>query len=92
MKMKAGSILKRVGGKAWAWFTASNRWKHFVGGAMIGLGADGWYCAMYTGAAVGGAMEMKDKMWGGRWDWTDWVCTVAGAAAGRLGISLTGPA
>ena len=35
------------------WFSKSNRWKHFVGGVLIGLGADDWYCACYTGAGVG---------------------------------------
>lgn len=35
------------------WLKASNRWKHLVGGLLIGLGADDWYCACYTGAVVG---------------------------------------
>lgn len=30
------------------WFTESNRYKHFIGGAIIGLGADILYCAGYA--------------------------------------------
>lgn len=72
--------MKRV----WQWLKASNHWKHLLGGIIIGMGADGWYCALYAGAGVAAAMELKDKMWGGKWDWTDISLTVAGAVVGRL--------
>lgn len=64
------------------WFTESNRYKHFIGGAIIGLGADSIYCAGYAGIGVASALEFKDKSWGGTWDWLDWGCTVAGVALG----------
>ena len=63
---------------------ASNRWKHLVGGFLIGLGADSNYCAAYTGCGVAAALELKDKLWGGKWDWTDFGVTVAGVIVGRL--------
>ncbi len=65
------------------WLKKSNRWKHLAGGCIIGLGADSHYCAAYAGIAVAGALELKDKMYGNKWDWTDFALTVAGAAAGR---------
>ena len=60
----------------------SNRWKHLLGGILIGLGADDWYCALYAGTGIAAAMELKDRLWGGRWDWIDLGLTVAGAAIG----------
>lgn len=66
------------------WFKSSNRWKHFVGGVAIGLGADDTYCAAYTGVLVASSLEMKDKLWGGKWDWIDWSLTIAGVLIGYL--------
>ena len=64
------------------WFIESNRWKHFTFAVCIGLFADSWYCAEYTGVGVASALEFKDKQHGNKWDWIDWLCTVAGATIG----------
>lgn len=69
--------------KIFTWLKTSNRWKHFVGGVLIGLGADDWYCACYTGAGVGAALELKDVLYGGSWDWTDFALTFGGAVVGH---------
>ncbi len=66
------------------WLGTSNRYKHLVGGVVIGLGANGTYCAAYAGVGVAGALELKDRLWGGQWDWIDFGCTVAGVVVGRL--------
>lgn len=65
------------------WLSASNRWKHLVGGCLIGIGSDDWYCALYAGTGVAAALELKDKMWGGQWDWMDLSLTVTGAVVGQ---------
>jgi hypothetical protein len=70
--------------KIWTWLKASNHWKHIVGGIIIGMGADDWYCALYAGVGVAAAMEFKDKLWGGKWDWVDLGLTVAGSVIGHL--------
>lgn len=71
------------------WLSASNRWKHLVGGFLIGFGSDDWYCTLYSSAGVAVALELKDKMWGGQWDWTDLSLTVIGAVAGQsIGSAL----
>ena len=44
------------------WFKESNHWKHFVGGVVIGLGANDLYCTVYASAGVIAAMELKDKL------------------------------
>ena len=70
------------------WLKASNRWKHLVGGLLIGLGADSWFCACYTGVGVGAALELKDTQWGGSWDWIDLGLTVGGAVVGHLTMAV----
>lgn len=64
------------------WLLESNRWKHLVGGIIIGAGANTIYCAFYAGIGVASALELKDKQWGGKWDWIDWSLTVIGVAIG----------
>lgn len=64
------------------WLGLSNRWKHLVGGVVIGLGSDDLYCAAYAGCGVAAALELKDKLWGGEPDIIDFAITVAGVAAG----------
>ena len=73
--------------KFWKWLGESNRWKHLVCGALIGAGADSLYCAAYTGVGVAGALELKDKLWGGKPDWIDFALTVGGVTAG-YGVRL----
>lgn len=71
------------------WFKASNRWKHLLGGVLIGIGANDVYCAAYAGIGVASALELKDKLWGGKPDFVDWGLTVVGVAAGyaaRFGV------
>lgn len=69
--------------KIFNWLKDSNRYKHLIGGVLIGLGADDTYCAAYAGIGVAGALELKDKLHGGKWDWIDFSCTVVGVATGR---------
>jgi len=64
------------------WLTESNRWKHLVLAICIGFMANSWYCAEYTGIGVASALELKDLKYGNKWDWLDWLCTVAGATIG----------
>lgn len=66
------------------WLKASNRWKHLVGGMLIGAGANDPYCAAYSGAGIASALELKDKLWGGKWDWIDFCLTLSGVVIGHL--------
>lgn len=60
------------------WLKESNRYKHLIGGVLIGAGADSLYCAAYAGIGVATALELKDRMWGGKADIIDWGLTVGG--------------
>lgn len=66
------------------WLCVSNRWKHLVGGLIIGIFAFGWFTAMYAGVLTAGALEYKDRAHGGEWDWIDFALTVVGAFVGGL--------
>lgn len=70
--------------KIFKWLRESNRYAHLVGGILIGFGANDVYCAAYAGLGVASALELKDKMWGGEWSWTDWCMTLSGVIVGRL--------
>lgn len=60
------------------WFLESNRWKHFVGGFILGL-----LLTVLCALGCAGGMEFKDMQWGGKWDWLDFGCTVAGGLLGQ---------
>ena len=49
---------------------------------MIGLVSNSAYCCALCGGGVASALELKDKLWGGQWDWIDWWLTIAGSAVG----------
>jgi len=60
-------------------FEDETRWKHFWYAIPIG--------AVFTilcvlGVATG--LEFKDKAWGGKWDWKDWICTMLGGMIGQI--------
>lgn len=67
-----------------SWLRESNRSKHLAYGALVGLCANDWYCAECVGVGVAGALEFKDKQWGGKWDWIDFALTVLGVNVGFL--------
>lgn len=68
--------------KLWQWLKDSYRLQHLGLGFVYGLGADDCYCAAYGGLGVAGALELKDKLWGGEPDWVDFALTSVGVALG----------
>lgn len=63
------------------WFLTSNRYKHFLYAIPVGA-----TLTALTALGLAGGMEYKDKLYGNKWDWLDFVCTVAG---GLLGNAIT---
>lgn len=43
------------------WLGMSNRWKHLIGGLIIGIFAFGWFTAMYAGVLTAGALNIKTR-------------------------------
>ncbi len=70
--------------KLLSWLKESNRLKHLIGGIVIGTGANDVYCAAYAGVGVGAALELKDHLYGGRFDWVDIAVTMIGVCVGHL--------
>ena len=68
--------------KLFTWLKESNRYKHLLGGIAIGAFANSLYCAAYAGLGVATALELKDKLWGGKFDLVDLSLTIAGVAIG----------
>lgn len=67
------------------WWKASNRWKHFLYAIPVGAVA-GW--EFTVGLAFG--MEFKDKLWGGKPDFIDYLLTCLGGLIGWWAMRLFG--
>lgn len=68
--------------KIYNWLKTSNRYRHLIGGAILGALSCCLYCAILVGAATAGALELKDYLYNHRltaWDWIDFTLTLAGA-------------
>lgn len=70
------------------WLLESNRLWHLGLGFLYGLAASDWYCAIYGGVGVAGALEFKDWQWGGKPDGVDLLLTMGGVFGGYFVISL----
>ena len=70
-------------------FKKSNRYKHLIGGIVIGMCALSWYNAIYASAGVGLAMEYKDKAHGGDFDIVDAGLTFIVGIIGQSIFQLT---
>lgn len=62
----------------------SNRYKHLVGGLIVGLLALGVYPALYSACVAGACLELKDKLHGCLWDWLDFLMTLSGGGLAAL--------
>ena len=61
----------------------SNRYKHLIDGFIIGIIINSVFDGIIA-SAVGGALEFKDKSWGGKWYWIDLLFTILGGVLGQL--------
>lgn len=62
----------------------SNRYKHLIGGFIVGLFACGAYPALFSAIVAGSCLELKDKLHGCPWDWIDLLLTVAGGSVAAI--------
>lgn len=76
--MAYGSKLLEIPGTLMTLFEDKTRWQHFVYAIPIGL-----VFTILCVLGVASGMEFKDKQWGGRWDWRDWICTILGGLVGQ---------
>ena len=64
------------------WFKESNRWKHLLGGFIIGFASNDIYCAALANVSAAGALELKDWEWAKNIDVIDFAVTILGGAIG----------
>lgn len=57
---------------------AISRCKHFLYAIPIGA-----TLSVLCAIGVASGLEYKDAAYGNRWDWWDWLCTVAGGVVGN---------
>ena len=62
----------------------SDRYKHLIGGFVVGLLALTPWTAIYAAAVAASCLELKDKLKGGYWDWLDWILTVVGGGIAAI--------
>ncbi len=62
----------------------SNRYKHLVGGFVVGLLACSPWAALYSAVVAATWLEVKDKMYSNFYDWTDWSLSVGGGALAAM--------
>ena len=67
-----------------AFLKMSNRYKHLIGGLMVGLLGFTPWTAFYAAAIAASCLELKDTLRGSPWDWIDWGLTVAGGSISVL--------
>ncbi len=60
------------------WFLESNRYKHFMYAIPVGF-----VFTILCVVGVASGLEFKDTQYGGKWDWIDWLCTIAGGIIGQ---------
>ena len=60
------------------WLIDSNRIKHFTYAIPIGF-----VFTILCVLGVASGMEFKDRQWGGKWDWLDWLATMIGGVIGQ---------
>lgn len=62
----------------------SNRYKHLLGGLLVGLFALSSWTAIYSAIVAASCLELKDKLTGNYWDWIDWLMTFCGGAIAAI--------
>lgn len=61
------------------WLRASNRWKHLLGGFLLGM-----FLTVISPITAAGCLEFKDVQWGGKWSWIDFLLTCVGGLVGGV--------
>lgn len=62
----------------------SNRYKHLLGGFLVGVFALNAWTAVYSGIVAALCLELKDYLYGGRPEIADIVLTICGACAASV--------
>ena len=61
------------------WLKGSNRNKHFLYAIPIGV-----VLTILCIIGLASGLEFKDKLYGNKWDWLDWLATILGGLIGQI--------
>lgn len=61
------------------WLQESNRQKHLLYAIPVGF-----LFTILCVIGIASGMEFKDKQYGGKWDWLDWIATIIGGIIGQI--------
>ena len=61
------------------WLKRSNRSKHFLYAIPIGI-----VLTILCVIGLASGLEFKDKLYGNKWDWLDWLATILGGLIGQI--------
>ena len=61
------------------WLLKSNRQKHFLYAIPIGF-----ILTILCVIGIASGLEFKDKQYGGKGDWLDWLATILGGVVGQV--------
>lgn len=61
------------------WLNESNRQKHLLYAIPVGF-----LFTILCVIGVASGMEFKDKLYGNKWDWLDWIATIIGGIIGQI--------
>ena len=61
------------------WLKRSNRNKHFLYTIPIGI-----VLTILCVIGLASGLEFKDKLYGNKWDWLDWLATILGGLIGQI--------
>ena len=70
--------------KIFSFLKKNNRYKHLIGGLLVGLCALSPWAAIYSAIIAASCLELKDRLYGNKFDLTDWMLTVAGGAIASI--------
>lgn len=65
-------------------FKTSNRYKHLIGGFLVGSCALSPWNALYSAAVAASCLKLKDILHGCHFDCIDWLLTVIGGGFAAL--------
>ena len=61
------------------WLKRSNRNKYFLYAIPIGV-----VLTILCVIGLASGLEFKDKLYGNKWDWLDWLATILGGLIGQI--------
>lgn len=67
-----------------AFLKDSNHYKHLIGGFIVSWLTASPYAGIYAAVVAATCLELKDRLYGNKDNFTDWLFTVVGGAIAAL--------